>query len=61
MIDLFTFIKITIWARKQYVDAGFASDPLDMYVKIFDQFLDIFRSIPESFPPKIGKELYNKK
>lgn len=49
------FKKISLWARKEYIDGGFGADPLAMAVRIFDALDDIFRGVgAQALPPKIG-------
>jgi hypothetical protein len=49
-------IFISLWARRQFIQNGFATDPLLIMERVLDGVLDIMRNVnPICIPNKIGK------
>ena len=49
-------LQIKLWANVEFINGGYANEPLDMAVTLFNAFEnEVFKNVPEGAPPKIGK------
>lgn len=52
-------IPIRIWARRRYIDEGYALSTLNLASKIYNSLQDIFKDVDRSaLPAKIGMYPY---